>query len=263
MTIRARPLPTTLRNAEAHHLDLESTLPKLVAALEPTPLPASGHADPNPSMGRSRKREGQPILSTVWGSTEHPGLVASSVCSRAVLWCSDIRRSVPSDTRYVPAPCRTLRTSVRDLARALLRTLEARRLFASGTREVSMSETSLLSEAASVPPRLAAITPPISLQGGTTAVVVLRGEWDVSGRPALAEELSRLIARRDTDVLVDLSGVTVADTAILRVFAETQALLDRNGHNLTLRSPENIGNRALRLLGLTDLIETPDRLSGR
>src|SRR5271154_1967373 len=53
--------------------------------------------------------------------------------------------------------------------------------------------------------------------GATATEVGLQGEWDISGRPALSELLSRLIAQRDTDVIIDLSGATFVDNAILRV----------------------------------------------
>ena len=52
------------------------------------------------------------------------------------------------------------------------------------------------------------------LRGEASAVVALSGEWDLSGRRPLSDILSRLIARRDTDVIVDLSKVTFIDTAI-------------------------------------------------
>ena len=101
-----------------------------------------------------------------------------------------------------------------------------------------------------------AVTSPVVHAEGTHTVVTLRGEADVSTRPALADVLSRVIAHGAGDVVVDLAPVTFIDTATVRALATGQQLLDRTGRALTFRSPSRLAVRVLDLFGLTDQIET-------
>jgi anti-anti-sigma factor len=86
-------------------------------------------------------------------------------------------------------------------------------------------------------------------------VVVLRGEWDVSARPVLADVLSRVIALPVGDVVVDLAQAEFIDSATVRVLAVAWQWLDRRGRKLTLWSPSSLAATVLGLFGLTDLIE--------
>ena len=90
----------------------------------------------------------------------------------------------------------------------------------------------------------------------TRAVVDLRGEWDVSTRPVLSDQLSRVIAIGAGDVVIDLAEVTFIDTATVRALATAQHMLDRVGRRLTIRSPTRLANQVLHLFGLAELIET-------
>jgi anti-anti-sigma factor len=101
-----------------------------------------------------------------------------------------------------------------------------------------------------------AVTSPVVHAEATPTVVTLRGEADVSTRPALADVLSRVIAHGAGDVVIDLAPVTFIDTATVRVLATGQQLLDRTGRALTFRSPSRLAVRVLDLFGLTDQIET-------
>ena len=95
---------------------------------------------------------------------------------------------------------------------------------------------------------------------GARAVVVLRGEADVSSRAVLCEVLSRVIASGAGDVVVDLAEVTFIDTAGVRALATAQQLLDRGGRRLTFRSPSRLALRVLDVFGLTDLVDAPEVL---
>jgi anti-anti-sigma factor len=91
---------------------------------------------------------------------------------------------------------------------------------------------------------------------GTRTVVILRGEWDVSTRPLLADVLSRVIAADGGDVVLDLGEAEFIDSAIVRAFVVGRQLLNRHGRSLTFRSPSRLAIRVLEVFGLTDLIET-------
>jgi anti-anti-sigma factor len=86
-------------------------------------------------------------------------------------------------------------------------------------------------------------------------VIALRGEADVSTRRALSDVLSRVIASRSGDVVIDLAQTTFIDTAIVRTLSEGRQLLVRQGNNLSFRSPSRLAARVLQVFGLTHLIE--------
>jgi anti-anti-sigma factor len=90
---------------------------------------------------------------------------------------------------------------------------------------------------------------------GRRTIVVLRGETDLSTRPALADVLSRVIAWRSGDVVIDLAEAAFVDTATVRALAMGQRLLDQHGRRLTFRSPSRLAAQVLQLFDLTPLIE--------
>ena len=100
-----------------------------------------------------------------------------------------------------------------------------------------------------------AVTALVVDAGASQTIVTLRGEADVSLRPALADVLSRVIASGAGDVVIDLAAVTLIDAAMVRTFATCQQLLDRTGRAMTFRSPSRLAVRVLDAFGLTDLIE--------
>jgi anti-anti-sigma factor len=102
----------------------------------------------------------------------------------------------------------------------------------------------------------AALAVPAVHEEGTRTVVVLRGEADLAARPVLADVLSRVIALRAGDVVIDLTEAEFLDTAIVRALAVGEQLLDRRGRRLTFRSPSRLAARVLDVFGLSDLIET-------
>jgi anti-anti-sigma factor len=90
---------------------------------------------------------------------------------------------------------------------------------------------------------------------GRRIVVALRGEADVSTRPVISDVLSRVIAMRSGDVVIDLAQLDFIDTATVRVMAEAQRLLDVCGRTLTFRSPSRLAVQVMAVFGLTHLIE--------
>ncbi len=95
---------------------------------------------------------------------------------------------------------------------------------------------------------------------GTRIIVGLRGEADLSTRPVLSNTLSRVIAMRTGDVVIDLAEVSFIDTAIVRTFTVCQQLLSRHGRRLTFRSPSRLAARMLQAFGLSDLIEAREKV---
>jgi anti-sigma B factor antagonist len=91
---------------------------------------------------------------------------------------------------------------------------------------------------------------------GNRSVVVLRGEADLSARPALSDVLSRVIAERTGDVVVDLAEVEFVDSTTVHALAVAQEFLDRQGRKLRIRSPSRLAVRVLEVFGLSDLIES-------
>jgi len=92
---------------------------------------------------------------------------------------------------------------------------------------------------------------------GTRTLVVLRGEADISTTCVPADVLAWVTARRTGDVVVDLGELEFIDSATVRLLAEGQQLLERQGRTMTFRSPSRLAARVLNVFGLADSIETP------
>jgi anti-anti-sigma factor len=91
--------------------------------------------------------------------------------------------------------------------------------------------------------------------GAARTVVGLRGEADASTTAILSDALSRVIASRSGDVVVDLGELEFIDTATVRVLATAHHLLASHGRALLVRSPSRLGRRVLGLFALTDVVE--------
>ena len=86
-------------------------------------------------------------------------------------------------------------------------------------------------------------------------IVALRGEADASTTAILSDAVSRVIASRAGNVVVDLSQLEFVDTATVRVIATAHHLLASQGRTLAVRSPSRLGRQVLELFALTHLIE--------
>jgi anti-anti-sigma factor len=89
-------------------------------------------------------------------------------------------------------------------------------------------------------------------------VVVLRNTEEPFARSDLSEVLAGLIAGGTSDVVVDLGEVDFIDTSSFFTLAATARLLDRDGRQLSFRSPSRLATRVLKLFGLSDRIDSQD-----
>jgi anti-sigma B factor antagonist len=81
-----------------------------------------------------------------------------------------------------------------------------------------------------------------TLSSAGDALISLSGELDLSGAPALDEEIGRLAARDDVRrVVLDLRSLAFLDSSGLRVVAIAARRLSGAGRELTLvRGPETV-----------------------
>jgi len=90
---------------------------------------------------------------------------------------------------------------------------------------------------------------------GTSRVVLIRGELDLSTRPKLSQVLSGLISTNTGDVIIDLGGTTFVDVAAVRTLATFRDLLARTGRTMAFRSPSTAVRKVITWSGLDDLIQ--------
>jgi anti-anti-sigma factor len=106
------------------------------------------------------------------------------------------------------------------------------------------------------------IGPPEVLAAGTGPnanrnVVWLRGEYDISTEMALSHTMAWAMALDESNLVVDLSGVTFMDAATIGVFIRACNDLRLQCRSLMLRSSSGSARRVLDLCGLTDLLDPP------
>lgn len=95
---------------------------------------------------------------------------------------------------------------------------------------------------------------------GLTVHIGVSGELDLRTAPQLRAELLALVwATHAHQIVVDLAGVTFADTTGMRPFEEAQVLLNRGGRNLLLR---NVPRPVARLILAAGLVGTFDVVGG-
>ena len=103
------------------------------------------------------------------------------------------------------------------------------------------------------------VRPPPEVDADRTPfVIVLRDQPDLLARSDLSDALVRLIPGGTGDVVVDLAGADLIDTASFFTLAAAATWLDRNGRRLTFRSPSRLATRVLNLFGLSDRIDCED-----
>ncbi len=90
------------------------------------------------------------------------------------------------------------------------------------------------------------------------AVLVVRGEIDLSIATRFAQELDRLIEGAVAPVVVDLAEVDFIDSAGVRELVKAQHRARENGADLVLRSPSAACQRVLQLSGLRDEFTVDD-----
>jgi anti-anti-sigma factor len=92
-----------------------------------------------------------------------------------------------------------------------------------------------------------------TLSGAGDALIALTGELDLSGAPALDQEIEELSRRPDVQRLVlDLRGLEFLDSSGLRVVALAERRLSAGGRSLVLvRGNENVQ----RVFEITRMVE--------
>ena len=92
---------------------------------------------------------------------------------------------------------------------------------------------------------------------GPVTIIGLHGRW-VCGydlRTALRNHIQRLIEAGRFDIVLDLSGVTFADSMVVGEIASTHIALRRRGGRLTLLNPSKRMSRLLSISRLVSVIE--------
>jgi anti-anti-sigma factor len=92
--------------------------------------------------------------------------------------------------------------------------------------------------------------------GNAPAVVWLEGEHDASTKLAVAAAIDNA-CESDTDVIVDLSGVTFMDASIVGTLVIARNWLGARGVSLEVRSPSEALLNVLELCGLAELFAIP------
>jgi anti-sigma B factor antagonist len=86
------------------------------------------------------------------------------------------------------------------------------------------------------------------------AVIALRGEIDLSGLDDLQSAVEPHLAPGQT-VVLDLSGVTFADSTLLKVLQQARGKADTVGGALLVRNPSDQVRQLLSLGDLDDLVQ--------
>ena len=92
---------------------------------------------------------------------------------------------------------------------------------------------------------------------GSTTIISVCGRW-VCGydvRNDLRDHVQRLIEAGRLNVVLDLGGVTFADSTVVGEIASTQIALHRRGGRLTLLNPSRRMSRLLSVSRLASVIE--------
>jgi anti-anti-sigma factor len=91
------------------------------------------------------------------------------------------------------------------------------------------------------------------VQGAGEVVVHLRGEVDISTVGALRDAVEPFMAPQQT-VVLDLTEVTFADSALLNALVQARGAMDEVGGSLLLRNPSVLTRRLLTISELSDLV---------
>ena len=83
-----------------------------------------------------------------------------------------------------------------------------------------------------------------------SSIITLAGEHDISTIDADNEALTAAIASCDSDVVLDVSGVTFMSAATVDLIIHARQILERQSRSLTLQSPSRSAKRVLDLCGV-------------
>jgi anti-anti-sigma factor len=94
--------------------------------------------------------------------------------------------------------------------------------------------------------------PPLAVETAITtgtAMVVIRGELDLTTKPFLCRHLARIRDARSRRLVFDMSGVDFIDCAAARLIASTGRFLPEGGRPV-IRRPSPVVRKLLELTGL-------------
>ncbi|MCU1354483.1 MAG: anti-sigma-factor antagonist [Acidimicrobiales bacterium] len=95
---------------------------------------------------------------------------------------------------------------------------------------------------------------PVVSRDGESVVVWLAGEQDLSTRYVLADTLAREIFANESDMIIDLSGVTFIDASAIGVLIGARNVMIRRSRRVVLRAPSTAAVTILKACGLDDLL---------
>lgn len=93
---------------------------------------------------------------------------------------------------------------------------------------------------------------------GTTAVLRVIGAADIASAPALAVRAAELIRNGDRDIVVDLTGVTFADSTALSVLLNITRRATRAGLGSAIVCPDGPVRMPLRIARLEETLRVKD-----
>lgn len=90
---------------------------------------------------------------------------------------------------------------------------------------------------------------------GSPSIVRFQGEHDIATVQVLAAQLARVIASTESDLSIDLSGVTFMDASTVSVIVCARQFLASRDRALTLRSPGTAARRIIKICRLEELLD--------
>lgn len=96
---------------------------------------------------------------------------------------------------------------------------------------------------------------------GTSALVTLRGDFDLQVAARVADELTRVEAGGPELLVIDLSGLSFMDSSGMGVIAAAQARATEAGRRLVVVKPPPTVKRALDLSRFGEMIEIVDEVA--
>jgi anti-sigma B factor antagonist len=118
----------------------------------------------------------------------------------------------------------------------------------------------MAAEANERPERSVPGTVTVTFVASNSARVALRGEWDISTQPQLAEALQRSRGRQN--IVIDLADCTFLDSTTIGMLITLDRELAADGGRLEVALPasQNVVNRAFALLGVREVLSVHDTL---
>src|SRR5437588_3707261 len=103
------------------------------------------------------------------------------------------------------------------------------------------------SEALEIPHQLEIVT----REQGTTTVIALAGEWDLSGAPAVRQAIERALTQRAERLVLDLSRLDFIDSSGLHATVELAHRMAAQDIGLVIVPGSRAVQRVFELTGLT------------